>query len=86
MNTKLTWDEIKALYPDEWVELIDYDWPDEEQDPRAGVVRVHAKTRDEFDKATAIDPPRDAASVYVGEIFAPGDKLHGNFSIVIEPL
>lgn len=86
MDKKLTWDEIKALYPDEWVELIDYDWPDEERDPRGGVVRVHAKTREEFDTLTAIDPPGDAASVYVGEIFPPGNNFHGNFSIVIESL
>lgn len=86
MEEKLTWEELKERYPEEWVELVDYDWPDEDPDPKAGVVRVHAKTREEFDRLTAINPPPDAASVYVGELFPPGSGFHTYSWVVIEPL
>ena len=39
MEKKLTWEEIKKHYNQEWVELVDYDWPDTEPYPRDGVVR-----------------------------------------------
>jgi hypothetical protein len=83
---KLTWDEIKKLYNEEWVELVDYDWPDEDPDPKSGIVRVHAKTREEFDRLTDIDAPEDAAIVFVGELFTPGSLSNGFRSVVIEPL
>ena len=67
MEKKLSWEEIKERYDREWVELVDYDWPDEEPNPRAGVVRVHAKTRKEFDDLADIDPPFDSAYVFVGK-------------------
>ncbi len=86
MEKKLTWEEIKKLYNEEWVELVDYDWPDEQTDPRAGVVRVHAKTREEFDRLTDIDPPQDSAIVFAGEIFAPGAGIQTFSSIVLRPL
>lgn len=66
MEKKLTWEEIKEQYPDEWVELVDYDWPDAESYPVAGVVRTHAKTRAKFDDLCDIDPPFDSAYVFVG--------------------
>ena len=49
MENKLNWEEIKKQYDQEWLLLEDYDWPDEEVDPRAGRVRFHAPTRTEFD-------------------------------------
>lgn len=57
------------------MELVDYDWPEEEVDPRSGVVRVHAKTRKEFDELTSIDPPFDSAYVYVGRPHTRSDVL-----------
>lgn len=85
-NKKLTWEEITKLYNDEWVELVDYDWPDEDLDPKAGVVRVHAKTREEFDRLTDVNPPKDSAIAYVGDLFAPDAGIQAFSSIVIEPL
>ena len=85
MAKKLSWEEIKKLYDQEWVELIDYDWPDEYPDPKAGIVRVHAKTRDEFNRLTAIDPPWDAAIVYVGELFPADAPVHGYSYVKFEP-
>ena len=66
-SKKLTWQEIEVQYDREWVELIDYDWPDEEANPKAGIVRVHAKTRKEFDELLLIDTPLNSACLYVGE-------------------
>jgi hypothetical protein len=42
MAVKLTWDEIKATYPDEWVALVDHDWPNDRPVPVAGVVFAHS--------------------------------------------
>ena len=85
MAEKLTWEEIKKQYDQEWIELVDYDWPDENPDPKAGVVRVHAKTKEEFDRLASIDAPRDAACVFVGEpLLLSGFRSYS--SIVIRPL
>jgi len=67
MTQEMTWNEIKKLYDREWVELIDYDWPDTESYPFSGTVRVHAKTRAMFDDLCDIDPPFDSAYIFVGE-------------------
>lgn len=64
---KTTWGEIERLYDQEWVELVDYDWREEEAYPRSGIVRVHAKSREEFDDLADINPPADSAYVFVGE-------------------
>jgi len=66
MAKKLTWEEIKKQYDQEWVELVDYDWPDTDTYPHSGIVRVHAKTRREFDQLILQDPPEMSALVYVG--------------------
>lgn len=73
MNTKLSWDEISKLYDKQWVELVDYDWPDDEIHPYSGTVRVHAKTRIEFDKLILKDPPDNSALLFVGERQLPAN-------------
>jgi len=82
MTKRLTWEEIEGRYNREWVELVDYDWPDEEPDPRAGVVRVHAKTRDEFDNLVAKEPPIDSAFVFVGVPEVDENSVLSTFNIV----
>ena len=67
MEKKLTWAEIKTLYDQEWVELVDYDWPDSEPHPLSGTVRVHARTRAQFDDLADTDPPFDSAYIFVGQ-------------------
>lgn len=42
MAEKLTWDEIKRRHPDEWVALVDYEWPDDRGVPDSGVVYAHS--------------------------------------------
>ena len=75
--SRMIWEEIKKLYDQEWVELVDYDWPEEDIYPRAGIVRVHAKTRLEFDNLADNDPPVDSAYVFVG----PSEKQSENVVI-----
>ena len=48
MSKKFTWEEIEKHYDGEWVELVDYDWPDDEPNPRSGIVRAHNKSHDEL--------------------------------------
>ena len=71
MDEKLTWEEIKARYPDQWVELIECEWDETEPDPRNGIVRRHAKKRKEIHEQFMKDPVDDSAIVYTGEFKVP---------------
>ena len=75
MKKKLTWDEIKQHYDQEWVELVDFDWPETEPHPKSGIIRVHAKTRKEFDQLIQEDPPGKSAFVYVGVPKRPNNVI-----------
>lgn len=44
---RLTWDEIKARYPDEWVALVEYEWPDPGE-LVGGVVHAHSPSHAEL--------------------------------------
>ena len=74
MAEKLTFDEIKALYDEEWVELVDYDWPEGTPWPQAGIVRVHHPNRSEFWKLSKATQPEvtDSAIVFIGPPDPPG--------------
>ena len=61
MAEKLTWPEIERRYHQEWVQLIDYDWPEGEPYPAAGIVQFHAQTRKEFNQLSQKNPAPDAA-------------------------
>ncbi len=80
MNTeRLTWDEIKKHYDKEWVELVDYDWPEEKPYPLAGTVRAHAPNRKSFYQLVNTEPmPKDSAIVYVGKIQMPDGIVRNN--------
>lgn len=66
MTDKLTWDEIKRQYPDEWVILAQPEFNDNE-DPVSGIVVSHG-----LDAAKALHPVRELkeslATLYTGEI------------------
>jgi hypothetical protein len=77
MENKLTWEEIEKQYDRQWVELVDYDWPDGTPYPQSGVVRAHAPQRKQFyqlckehDTREGVSPA-DAAIVFVGRISPP---------------
>lgn len=63
---KLAWDEICKQHNKEWVHLIDYDWTDGQPYPNSGVVRIHAKTRKEFNKLILEGEPISGARIFVG--------------------
>ena len=44
---RMTWDEITAAYPDQWVGLTDVDWKNE-ANVRSAVVKYTDKSRDEL--------------------------------------
>jgi hypothetical protein len=66
MKEKLTWQEIEKRYWHQWVQLVDFDWPDTEPWPTSAVVRVHAADKREFNKLAAQDRPRSTATLFVG--------------------
>ena len=67
-NKKLTWEEISKKYDQEWVELIDYDWPEKEPYPRAGIIRTHGVDKKQFHQECRRDPaPEISAFLYVGK-------------------
>jgi len=67
-NRKLTWEQIRSEYDQEWVLLDNCDWPEEGIDPSAGLVRFHSKDRAEFDRLLGtLAPGFDSAIVFVGQ-------------------
>lgn len=68
MPEKLSWNEIKERYPEQWVELIDFDWDEFEPDPRNGIVRHNAKQRKEIHAQFMNDPVDDSAIVFTGKM------------------
>ncbi len=66
MEQVLSWREIEKNYNQQWVQLVDYDWPDGEPKPKSGRVRLHAPTRKEFNKLVLEAAPVNAARIYVG--------------------
>lgn len=75
METKLSWQEIEKLYNREWVQLVDYDWPEEEPLPHSGVVTVHAKSRRKFDRLILKEKQKNSAIMFVGERKIPHDVI-----------
>ena len=71
MTEKLSWDEIKRLYSDQWVELVDFEWDEFEPDPRGGIVRHSAKSRKEVHTQYMKDPIDNSAIVYTGKMKVP---------------
>jgi hypothetical protein len=78
---KLSWDEIKRLHPDEWVALVDHDWPNTTAVPLAGVVYAHSRDHDhliEMQKHL-----KEAAIVWTGQ--KRGQKLRVAGSETVDP-
>jgi hypothetical protein len=65
MAEKLTWDEITKRYPDEWVALVDVEWPNM-GDVVGGVVFAH-----DPDHATLLEKQRHLKS---GAVLWTGKK------------
>jgi hypothetical protein len=65
-NQRMTWEEISKRYNQQWVELVDYDWPEGAPFPRAGVVRTHEADRKRFHSIVKRREPSGSALVFVG--------------------
>jgi hypothetical protein len=85
MDKKLTWQEIEQQYNQEWVQLIDYEWPEGEPFPSGGVVRVHAPDRKDFYRKVRETPqrPSDSAFVFVGTHPRTAGVVYNNFHKVL---
>lgn len=75
MAKKLTWEEIKELYPNQWVELIDFEWDEFEPDPRSGIVRHFAKKRKDIHEQFMKEPVDDSAIVFTGTMKIPDEMV-----------
>ncbi|MCI5065837.1 hypothetical protein MRY87_08945 [bacterium] len=84
MEKKLSWQEIEKKYHEQWVQLVDFDWPEGEPRPASGRVRLSAPTRKEFNKLVLEADPVDAARIYVGPHKLPkGDILSSNIVRIV---
>lgn len=77
MPEKLTWDEIKRTYPDEWVVLVDVDTNDRSSDVDAGVVVGYGTDCRELVAQTKETlAGKSAAILFTGEV-GMGKYLYG---------
>ena len=75
---RLSWEEIRRHYPEQWVRLADFEWLDLEQRQfRSAVVIGHGKSRHELCRATAhlIAGRDDVVCRFTGESPLPLDFL-----------
>jgi hypothetical protein len=66
MSERLTWEEIKQRYPDEWVLLVELD-EDEYVNVRSARVAAHSAERKEIDRAAAECVGAPIGILYAGE-------------------
>lgn len=69
MEIKITWEEMKQYYPNEWLLIIDYD-TDECGHILAGTVARHSTDKDEVYRLPALN--KSSAFKYTGESTFPG--------------
>lgn len=69
MERKMTWDEMKREFPNEWLLIVDYD-TDKSGHVLEGVVARHSAEKDEVYRLPALDKP--SAFKYTGESTFPG--------------
>jgi hypothetical protein len=75
MANKMTWEEMKKNYPDEWLLIVDYDL-DESGHLKNGIVERHSKIKNEVYNPPAIN--KSAAFRYTGESTFSGLRNHGS--------
>lgn len=69
MGKKMTWEEMKKAYPDEWLLIVDYE-TDECGHVLKGVVERHSRDKDEVYRLPALK--KSSAFKYTGESTFPG--------------
>jgi hypothetical protein len=73
MNQRMTWEEMKKAYPDEWLLITDYE-TDESGHVIAGVVERHSSDKDEVYRRPALN--KDTAFKYTGISTFRGWRSH----------
>jgi len=73
MDTKKTWDEMKRVYPDEWLLISDIE-RDKLGRLKAGVVERHSKKEEEVYQQPSSDKP--TAFRFTGESTFSGLRSH----------
>ena len=69
MGKRMTWEEMKKSYPDEWLLITDYE-TDKCGRVVTGVVERHSVEKDEVYRTPAVD--KNCAFRYTGESQFPG--------------
>lgn len=69
MGRRMTWEEMKREYPDEWLLLVDYE-TDESGHVTSGIVERHSQDKEEVYRPPVLD--RDTACKYTGKSTFPG--------------
>ena len=85
MDKIFSWKEIEEKFNNQWVQLVDYNWPEGEPRPLSGKVRLHAPTRKEFNKCVLAAEPVDAARVYVGKHKLPDGYILSSHIVKVVP-
>jgi len=75
MGEKITWEEMKNSYPDEWLLIVDYDL-DETGHLIKGIVERHSKSKLQIYKTPF--RKKSAAFRYTGESTFSGLRSHAN--------
>jgi hypothetical protein len=73
MGQRMTWDEMKKAYPDEWLLITDYE-RDQYGNVKAGTVERHSSDKDDVYRLPAVD--KDCAFEYTGESTFRGFREH----------
>lgn len=74
MCTKITWEEMKKTYPNEWLLITDFELDETGQHVVAGVIERHSSEMEEVARLPAIDKP--TAFRYTGESTFQGLRSH----------
>ena len=79
MAQKMTWDEMKRAYPDEWLLITDYE-RDQYGNVSVGVVERHSADKDEVYRLPALK--KDCAFEYTGESTFRGFRSHAEHNCI----
>ena len=73
MGKKMTWEEMKQQFPNEWLRILDFD-VDESGHLMAGIVDRHSKNKDVVYRLPELQKP--TAFRYTGESTFAGLRSH----------
>lgn len=73
MNQKMTWEEMKKEFPDEWLLITDFEL-DKYGEVHSGIIQRHAKSKSEVYHLPRLNKP--VAFEYTGESTFNGLRSH----------